>query len=246
MSLAASSPQPPVADAPSEPPDRGGDDRGRLGLLVVLATVAVAAAVVLATPALHEAAGYAWRGEGTALREHLRGLGAAGVLVLVALMLIHAVVLFPSEIVTAAAGYVYGLAGGLAIVIPGWLGSAMLTYWIGRHAGRPVLRRLAGGHRLERTEATVARGGATVLLLARLVPIVPYSLVGYVAGAARVPVWRFVWTSVVGMLPLSVIVVVLGTRLEGFHLDDPVLWVALVPLLAAVLAARPLARRLGL
>jgi uncharacterized membrane protein YdjX (TVP38/TMEM64 family) len=235
-----------VADGPSEPPARGGDDRGWLGLVIVVATVAVATVVVLAIPALRDAAGHALHGEGTDLRRQLRDLDVWGVLVLMALMLIHAVVLFPSELVTATAGYVYGFAGGLAIVVTGWLASAMLTYWIGQHAGRPVLRRLAGGHRLDRMEAAVARGGATVLLCARLIPIVPYSLVGYVAGAARVPVWTFVWTSVVGTLPLSTIVVILGTRLEGFHLGDPVVWLALVPLVIAALVARPLSRRLQL
>jgi uncharacterized membrane protein YdjX (TVP38/TMEM64 family) len=235
-----------VADDMSERPARGGDDHGWLGLVIVVATVAVATVIVLAVPALRDAAGHALQGEGTELRQQLRDLDAAGVLVLVALMLIHAVVLFPSEIVTATAGYVYGFTGGLTIVVLGWLASAMLTYWIGQHAGRPVLRRLAGGHRVDRAEAAVARGGATVLLCARLIPIVPYSLIGYVAGAARVPLWTFVWTSVVGTLPLSTIVVILGTRLEGFHLGDPVVWLALIPLLIAALVARPLSRRMRL
>ncbi len=237
------SPQPPLADGPVTPP---AEDRGWLGVVLVLVTVALAAVVVLAVPELRDAAGHALRGEGTELRDQLRDLGAVGVLVLVALMLIHAVVLFPSELVTATAGYVYGLAGGLAIVVPGWLASALLTYWMGRHAGRPVLRRLAGGHRLDRMEAAVQRGGVTVLLCARLIPIVPYSLVGYVAGVARVPLWTFVWTSVLGTLPLSTIVVILGTRVEGFHLGDPVVWLALVPLIITALVARPLSRRLQL
>ncbi|MCW3015354.1 MAG: hypothetical protein JWO02_2446 [Solirubrobacterales bacterium] len=235
-------PHEPVAASPAE----RGDDHGWVGLALSVLAIALAALVVLAVPALRDAAGHAVHGEGDGLRAQLRGLGAVGVLVLVAVMLVHAVVIYPSELVTATAGYVYGFAAGLPIVLGGWLASAILTYWLGQHAGRPVLRRLAGGHRLDRAEAAVERGGASVLLAARLIPIVPYSLIGYVAGAARVPMWTFVWTTVVGSLPLSVVVVALGTRLDSFSFSDPVVWLVVVPLLTAALAARPLARRMRL
>ena len=52
-------------------------------------------------------------------------------------------------------------------------------------------------------EDAIDRGGATLLLAARLVPIVPFSLTGIVAGAARVPLWRFTWTTAVGYLPIT-------------------------------------------
>lgn len=231
----------PTTDATPTAPEAA---EGWAGVLVSLAAIALAAAVVLAVPALREAAGFALHGDGHQLRAQLRDLGAAGVLVLLGVMLIHAVVLFPSELVTATAGFVYGFAGALPIVIGGWLASALVTYWLGRHAGRPVLRRLAGGARLDRAEAAVHSGGAGVLLAARLIPIVPYSLIGYVAGAARVPLGRFVWTTVVGTLPLSLIVIALGTRLESLSLSDPVLWLTVLPLIVAVFAVRPLLRRL--
>lgn len=216
---------------PDEPP------AGWLGLGVSVVATLLFGAVVLAVPDLRDAAGYALHGEGSELRAQLRDLGAAGVLVLIVLMLVHAVVLFPSEIVTATAGFVYGFFGALPIVIGGWLASALLTYWLGQHAGRPVLRRLAGAHRLERAEAAVARGGAGVLLAARLIPVVPYSLIGYVAGAARVPLGTFVWTTVVGSLPLSLVVIALGTRLDSFSFDDPVLLLVAVPLVIGAYAA---------
>jgi membrane protein DedA with SNARE-associated domain len=57
-----------------------------------------------------------------------------------------------------------------------------------------------GAKRMHQAEHAIERGGGTALLLARLVPLAPYSLVGHVAGAARVPLWRFVQTDVIGML----------------------------------------------
>ena len=67
----------------------------------------------------------------------------------------------------------------------------------------------------------IERGGATLLIGVRLIPIVPFSLVCYAAGAARVPLWRFVWTTAVGYLPITALSVYFGTRLEGLSLTDP-------------------------
>ncbi len=215
-----------------------------LGLAASAAAVAAGAVVVLAVPPLREAAGAALSGDAGELRALLRDTGWAGVALLLALMLVHAVVWYPAEIPTAAAGFVYGFWAALPLVVAGWLLSALGTYALGRHAGRPVLHRLAGRERFDRLEATLARGGASVLLAARLIPIVPFSFVGLVAGAARVPLWRFTWTTVVGFLPLAAVMTLLGSRLENLSLRDPLVWLALAPLAVLLVASRPLARRL--
>ena len=84
------------------------------------------------------------------------------------------------------------------------------------------------------------RGGATFLLVARLVPIVPFSLLGYVAGAAHVPLWRYTWTTALGYLPITAYFVDLGSRLEGFSLADPVIWAGAIGLVAALYGVRHL------
>jgi uncharacterized membrane protein YdjX (TVP38/TMEM64 family) len=216
----------------------------RAGLAGAALAVAAGAAVVLAVPALREAAGAALAGDAGELRTQLRDAGAAGVALLLGLMLLHAVVWYPAEIPTAAAGFVYGFWLALPIVVAGWLLSALGTYALGRHAGRPLLHRLAGRDRFRRAEEALARGGAGALLAARLIPVVPFSLVGLVAGAARVPVWRFAWTTVVGFLPLMVVMTLLGSRLEEPSLRDPVLWLALVPVVVLLAVSRPLVRRM--
>ena len=126
-----------------------------------------------------------------AVREDLRDSGAGGVAMVIALGMLHTVVWYPAEILDAAAGYVYGFGPALPLVWGVWTASGVAAYYIGRHAARPFLYKLAGEERFLRLERAIDRGGATFLLACRLVPIVPFSLTGYVAGAARVPIWRF-------------------------------------------------------
>ena len=83
-------------------------------------------------------------------------------------------------------------------------------------------------------------GAASFLLACRLVPIVPFSLTGLVAGAARVPLWRFTWTTAVGYLPITAYFIYLGSKLEGFSLEDPVIWIGAAALLLALLGVRHL------
>lgn len=218
----------------------------RLGLLMTVVGAVVCVALVLSVPALRDATGNALSGDTEALRSELRDTGTWGVVVLVAVILSHAVVFYPSEIVNAAAGVAYGFLGAAVIVVPAWLCANLGAYYVGRHAGRPALRRLAGADRMDRAERVIARGGVPALLISRLIPIVPMSLVGYVAGATRVPLVPFAWTTVLGTLPLTLAACALGARLDELSLTDPVLYLLTLPFVALALAARPLARRMRL
>jgi uncharacterized membrane protein YdjX (TVP38/TMEM64 family) len=156
------------------------------------------------------------------VREEIDSLGAAGPLLILALALIHTVVFYPAEIVDAAAGYAYGFGPALALTMTGWILSGLLCYAIGSSVARPLLDRWLGAERFERIEAMIERGGWTLMISLRLIPILPFSIVSYAAGAARVPLWRFVWTTAVGYLPLTALFVYFGTRLEGLSLTDPI------------------------
>jgi uncharacterized membrane protein YdjX (TVP38/TMEM64 family) len=200
--------------------------------------IVVSAGLVMLVPDLRHAVSLALDGDLGGLRDQFRDLGSSGVALMLALMLAHAVLFYPTEIVTATAGFVYGFLPGLALVTGGWLASALLTYLLGRAIGRPLISLVAGSRRVTGLERAVERGGATLLLTARLIPIVPFSLVGYLAGAVRVPLARFVWTTVIGYLPLTVFVTYLGSQAETLSLADARVWVAVGVLLALIVVVR--------
>jgi uncharacterized membrane protein YdjX (TVP38/TMEM64 family) len=229
------SPGPPVEDSGWRPP--------LLEIGITLAGIALLAGLVLAIPELRQAFEAALGGDSAEVREELDSLGVAGPLLILGLALIHAVVFYPAEIVDAAAGFVYGFFPALALVMTGWLLSGFLCYAVGRSVARPLLDRWLGPGRFERTEAMIERGGATLLIAVRFIPIVPFSLVSYAAGAARVPPWRFTWTTAVGYLPITALSVYFGTRLEGLSLTDPLVLGSAAALLALLLAGHWVLRR---
>lgn len=211
------------------------DGKPRIPLLeigVTLAGVALLAALFLAVPALRDSVSAAVQGDHDEVRREIDSLGVWGPLLILALALIHTVVFYPAEIVDAAAGFAYGFFPALALTMLGWILSGILCWAIGRSVARPLLDRWLGEDRFERIEARIERGGATLLLAMRLIPILPFSIVSYAAGAARVPLWRFIWTTAIGYLPITALSVYFGTRLEGLSLTDPLVLGSALALLA--------------
>jgi uncharacterized membrane protein YdjX (TVP38/TMEM64 family) len=206
VTAAAATPDWPSACVDSRPP------LAEIG--ITLAGVALLAGLVFAIPELHEAALAAIHGETDKVQSEIASLGIAGPLLILALTLIHAVVFYPAEIVDAAAGLAYGFLPALALMMFGWVLSGLACFFVGRSVARPLLDRWFGSERFERIEARIERGGAKALIAARLIPIFPFSIVCYAAGAARVPVWRFTWTTAVGYLPITAISVYFGTQLD--------------------------------
>lgn len=210
---------------------------------ITLAGIALMAIVVLSVPALRQSFVAAVHGDTAEVREQVNSLGVGGPLLILALTLLHAVVFYPAEIVDAAAGFAFGFGPALALMMVGWVLSGLICFAIGHSVARPLLDHWLGEERFERTEAMIERGGATLLLAIRLIPIVPFSLLSYAAGAARVPVWRFVWTTAVGYLPITAITVYLGSRLEGLSLGDPLVLGSAAALLALLAAGHWVVRR---
>ncbi len=210
---------------------------------MTVAGIVLLAALVLGIPPLRHAVEAALHGDSTEVHDQIDKLGVAGPLLIVALALIHSVVIYPAEIVNAAAGFVYGFFPAVAIVTVAWMLSALLCYAVGTRVARPLLDRWFGVERFERFERMIERGGIPLLLALRLIPIVPFSLVCYAAGAARVPLWRFVWTTLVGYMPVTALAVYFGTRLEGLKFTDPLVLGSIVALLALIFVGNWIVRR---
>lgn len=214
-------------------------------IAVTLAGIAVMAAIVVAVDPLRESVTALIQGDHDEVRKEIDSLGLAGPLLILALCLLHSVVFYPAEIVDAAAGFAYGFFPALALVMFGWLLNGLVCWAIGQSVARPLFDRWFGEERFERVERAIERGGPTLLLAMRLIPILPFSIVSYAAGAARVPLWRFVWTTLLGYLPITALSVYFGTRLEGLSLTDPLVLGSALALLALLAIGHRVARRQG-
>ena len=157
-------------------------------------------------------------------RQDVEGWGAAGALAVFGLAVGHAVIAFPSEILNIAAGYAYGFWPAMALLMAGWTISCLLAYWLARRFGDRLANRVVEPEALERLREWAADAPVPALLAVRAIPVVPINLVSYAAGLARMPLWRFTWTTVTGLTPQFALPIYAGSQARDVELTDPTIW----------------------
>lgn len=212
-------------------------------IAITLAGIVLMALVVVLVDPLRDSVSALVQGDHEEVRRQIDRLGFWGPVLILVLCLLHSVVFYPAEAVDAAAGFAYGFFPALALVTVGWLLNGLVCWAVGRSVARPLLDRWFGIERFERVERSIERGGPTLLMAMRLIPILPFSIVSYAAGAARVPLGRFLWTTALGYLPITALSVYFGTRLEGLSLTDPLVLGSGLALLALLGAGHWVMRR---
>jgi uncharacterized membrane protein YdjX (TVP38/TMEM64 family) len=235
------------AGTPPAPEDQGPPPRPKFihrhgELLLTVAGLLVVAAMFVVIPSLRHAFSLSIHGNLSGLRDYIRSLHFGGLVLLFALMLLHAVIPYPTEILTTTSGYIYGFIPGMLLALLGWTCSAVLSYGLGWTIGRPLLRAILGT-RFSRLERAVNRGGAQLMISARLVPVVPLSLLGYVAGATRRGLWLLTWTTFVGIIPITAATALLGSQAKSFSANNPLVWIAAAVVIGLLVASRFIAKR---
>jgi uncharacterized membrane protein YdjX (TVP38/TMEM64 family) len=126
--------------------------------------------------------------------------------------------------------------------------SATIAFLFSRYVFHDVVKaRLAGFY--QRLNEHLERDGPFYLLAVRLMHA-PYTLVNYTAGATGIRTWTFWWTTLLGLLPGTIVCALVGSRLPSLkEMQDRGFWSLLDPLLIvglAVTAILPFVIRLGL
>lgn len=170
------------------------------------------------------------------LRDWVTSVGPWVPLAFLAAHVVVTVLPFPRTAFTLAAGLLFGPALGVVIAVTASTLSALLAL-LGVRALGWQLTSLVSHPALESVDARLrARGWAAVLSL-RLIPVVPFSVLNYAAGASSVRVLPYLLATLAGLLPGTAAVVILGDALTG-HIS-PLL--ALVSLSTAAIGVAGLA-----
>ena len=149
------------------------------------------------------------------LEAMLAAYGHWAPILVVALMVVHCFVPFPAEVLALCAGAVFGTLYGTALI---WLGAmlgASLSFGLARWLGREAVARLLPARQAAALDRWAAEQGALALLISRFIPVIAFNLINYAAGLTRVSWWTFLWTTAVGILPLTIVMVWLGAQMRS-------------------------------
>lgn len=158
----------------------------------------------------------------------IQSWGNWGIVGSIALMVLHTVLPFPAEIITLANGMVFGPFWGVIITWTGAMIGAFLGFGLSRMFGMPLIKTLLPKRRWEKLEEWSYKRSTVELLLSRLIPLISFNLINYAAGLTAVSWWTFAWTTALGILPMTVLMVLLGDR---FMVIPSWFWLALLSVL---------------
>jgi len=143
------------------------------------------------------------------IRGWIDDLGAWGPVAFIAVYVVATLVAFPGSPLTIVAGALFGgLWGTVLVSVASTLGAAG-AFLIARYVAHDFVQaKVAGNNTFRRLNDMVARRGAMVVALLRLVPLFPFNLLNYGLGLTRIPFGTYVFWSWLCMLPGTVLYVV--------------------------------------
>lgn len=144
----------------------------------------------------------------------IQSWGPWGVGASIGLMVLHSFVPFPAELLAISNGMVYGPYWGVVITWVGAMLGAFLAFGLARALGRPFVEMVVSKKNWHKVDDFAARQGWGVVFLSRFVPVISFNLINYAAGMTRISWWTFAWTTGVGILPMTTLMVVMGHHSE--------------------------------
>lgn len=176
--------------------------RGRLTATLTAIVILVAVALLVPLPTALQ------------LRDWATSVGSWFPLAFFAAHVVLTVFPFPRTAFTLAAGLLFGPVLGIPIAVAASTVSAAVALLLVRVAGWQVSR-LVAHPRVDAVDRRLRERGWPVVLATRLIPAVPFSVLNYAAGASSVRLLPYTLATVVGVLPGTSAIVILGDALTG-------------------------------
>ena len=194
-----------------------GEDEGTPLLLqkrVLVTIVALFLLVVVAYVVASRYFGLANSIEAEPFQDWVEELGPWGPVAFIGIMALS--VLFapiPNVPIFIAAGLAWGTALGTVYSMAGMMLGSSMAFYISRYFGRRYVDRLIGRKAAKRLDSMVEAMGGRMVFWARILPVVNFDWISFLAGLTSIRFWPFFLYSMLGMLIPTVLAVEAGSSL---------------------------------
>ncbi|WP_254591450.1 TVP38/TMEM64 family protein [Methanocella conradii] len=168
------------------------------------------------------------------IRDVVLSYGPLSAVAYIALHAMRPFTFLPVTPFTIAGGFIFGHAYGLLLAMLGTTSAAVITFAISRYLFRDyVKKRLAGKY--VGLDDRLNGQGILIVAAMRMVPVIPYDAVGYLAGVSSIGFVEYLLGTLLGELPGAFVLTMLGSSLDNIR--SPLFVVSLI--LAALLILLP-------
>lgn len=149
----------------------------------------------------------------------------------------------PFVLIAGANAYVFGLTGGFLINYSMACVSAFAAFMFARYLAYDYVdAKLARYPSVRSFNAKLESNGFLYTLMARLMPVIPSSLVNFGAGVSKMHIRPFMLGTIIGKLPVVVLETLIGHDLLHFREHKGRLFVMVALFLVLILAGNGLKR----
>ncbi|MEL6494974.1 MAG: TVP38/TMEM64 family protein [Cyanobacteria bacterium J06623_7] len=144
----------------------------------------------------------------------IQHLGWVGSVAFILLYIAATILLVPGSILTLGAGVIFGVVWGSVHVLLGALIGETCAFLLGRYLVRDwISQKMAHNPTFVRLNQAIANEGLKIILLTRLSPVFPFSLLNYAFGVTGISLRDYFYGSI-GMIPMTITYVYLGSLAE--------------------------------
>jgi uncharacterized membrane protein YdjX (TVP38/TMEM64 family) len=157
-------------------------------------------------------------------------VAAAGVWGPVVFVVLHGVICagpVPRSAFTVAAGVLFGSLTGIGTALVGTALAAGLSFVLARFVGGAFVERHAHRPPVEWVRSRVRHRGLLAMISLRLIPVMPFSVMNYGAALSGARIGPYLLGTVIGVLPGTLSLVILGDAAVSGN-PDPVMLVVSV------------------
>lgn len=150
------------------------------------------------------------------VKEYIRSYGSIAAGVSFLLMIFQSIIApLPAFIITFANAAVFGWMKGALLSWTSSMAGAVICFGIARIYGRNAVIMLSGKTAVASVENFFERYGGHAILIARLLPFMPFDIVSYGAGVTPMRFWPFLIATGIGQLPATLVYSYAGQMLGG-------------------------------
>ena len=121
----------------------------------------------------------------------------------------------PRTVFTVAAGVLFGSITGVLLAVIGTTLAAAVAFWLVRLVGGRFVERHAHRSGVAWVRARLDHSGLLAMVSLRLIPVVPFAAMNYASALSGVRFLPYAVGTVLGVLPGTVMIVVLGDAAVG-------------------------------
>ncbi len=148
--------------------------------------------------------------------EYIRSFGGYAVAVSFLLMILQSIISpIPAFFITLSNAAIWGWWRGAILSWTSSMVGAAMCFYIARIIGRDIVVKLNSNSAVEHIEKFFDRYGTNAIVIARLLPFIPFDIVSYFAGLTPIGFWKFFIATGIGQFPATIIYSYAGGQLTG-------------------------------